>query len=137
MGFFGGMDRDKGKGQKGWKHLFPDKAFFHTLASLFAKRLRWIHPVSICYMVWTFARAEVVIPEFLDAVADHLCNGHLPMLDRCGLGTLLWAYSNMRYHHKGLFVAALAQAAVRNKKLKDLLEQFLPDLARSARDASR
>eukprot|EP00747_Dinoflagellata_sp_TGD_P089513 gnl/TRDRNA2_/TRDRNA2_164349_c0_seq1.p1 gnl/TRDRNA2_/TRDRNA2_164349_c0~~gnl/TRDRNA2_/TRDRNA2_164349_c0_seq1.p1 ORF type:complete len:255 (+),score=41.65 gnl/TRDRNA2_/TRDRNA2_164349_c0_seq1:220-984(+) len=78
-----------------------------------------MHPVSIAYLTWTFSRPQVIVPEFLEAVGNHLVDGLIPMLDRCGLCTLIWAYWKMGTTHKPLFDAA-AQEIKRPERLRSL-----------------
>ena len=43
-----------------------------------------------------------------ETVGDWFCDGRLPMLDRCGLGTLLWCFAHANIQHPELFrIAAI------------------------------
>merc|ERR1712183_634275 len=70
-------------------------------------------------MTWTFSRPQVIVPDFLEAVGNHLVEGYIPMLDRCGLCTLIWAYWKMGTPHKRLFDAT-AQEIKRPERLRSL-----------------
>lgn len=69
-------------------------------------RLRWMHPINLTYFVWTFVRADVVLPEFMAAIGDHLSHGRLPECDRCALATMVWNYGKMSVRHDLLFESA-------------------------------
>ena len=98
-GYFG---PEADKNQK----LFAHEGFFLELAELASKRLEQIHPINLVYLLWTFTRAGVQAKSFFNDAAEHFCNGLLPSLDRCGLGTLVWCYSKQRIPHQRLFEKA-------------------------------
>lgn len=91
------------------RELFAEDCFFEVLARLAIKRLLHIHPISITYLVWTFARAGVCDKVFMEAVGDHFCDGLLPTLDRCSLGTIIWCFYQLSVPHKRLFQEAAAE----------------------------
>merc|ERR1712087_175599 len=78
-------------------------------------RLHRMHPICLTYLVWTFSRAEVVIPEFMRYVGDHLCQGYLPMMDRCSLGTMVWNFNNQGISHNRLFEDAAMELSRPNR----------------------
>mmetsp|Transcript_98093 Transcript_98093/g.184470 ORF Transcript_98093/g.184470 Transcript_98093/m.184470 type:complete len:600 (-) Transcript_98093:177-1976(-) len=137
-----GKGRDKGAD-------FAEKAFFKTMAPIVMDRLYSIHPISIVYMMWAFTRARVFDRQLMQAVGDYLCDGRLPMLDRCGLGMGLRLFAEHGFYHKKLFDLGIAEIrrpmrcrslAARNlqnlafafSKLKIRDEGVLEDLARQA-----
>ncbi|CAE7838099.1 unnamed protein product, partial [Symbiodinium necroappetens] len=131
-------DREKGKGKgkgggrgsgKGYgyfaaeteknKKMFAHQGFFEAVAKVASQRLERIHPINLVYLLWTFTRAGVRAQTFFDQAADHFCNGLLPSLDRCGLGTLVWCYARQRFRHHRLFdeAAKELQRTVRVRSL--------------------
>eukprot|EP00929_Paragymnodinium_shiwhaense_P034424 TRINITY_DN18731_c0_g1_i5.p1 TRINITY_DN18731_c0_g1~~TRINITY_DN18731_c0_g1_i5.p1 ORF type:complete len:644 (-),score=99.35 TRINITY_DN18731_c0_g1_i5:448-2334(-) len=125
--FFGGLSgrlkkqekgeaRDHGFFNKGASSdLFASEAFFKTAAEIMTPRLHRMHPICLTYFVWTFSRADVVVPEFMEAVGNHLCDGRLPMMDRCSLGTMVWNFSKQSLSHERLFEAAATELSRSNR----------------------
>ncbi|CAE7204440.1 unnamed protein product, partial [Symbiodinium pilosum] len=114
--FYGGKDsadknKDSGASAKSFfsadaeasRQLFADEDFFEACTRLLCKRLDRMHPINLTYFVWTYVRAGVVHKELLHAVAEHLCKGWLPTLDRCSLGTMLWNFSKLEFRHDRFF----------------------------------
>merc|ERR1740123_97903 len=83
-----------------------DKRFFEACVRCALRRLFYIHPINIAYLVWTFARADFSSRAFMDMVGDHLCDGLLPALDRCSLASVVWSYAKLRCPHGRLFDGA-------------------------------
>ena len=112
QGFFG-AEADKNK------KMFAHHGFFEAVAEVASQRLEKIHPINLVYLLWTFTRAGVRAQRFFNQAADHFCNGLLPSLDRCGLGTLVWCYAKQRFRHHRLFdeAAKELQRAVRVRSL--------------------
>jgi len=78
-------------------------------------RLDRMHPINLTYFIWTFTRAEVVLPEFMNAVGGHLCSGILPMMDRCSLGTMVWNFAKQGVRHDEFFERAAAELSRPNR----------------------
>ncbi|CAK0822972.1 unnamed protein product, partial [Prorocentrum cordatum] len=70
--------------------------------------------------VWTFSRAGVVLPSFMQSVGDHmLSRGQIPMCDRCSLGTMVWNFSQCGVSHDRYFEGT-ASECVRPNRLRSL-----------------
>ena len=112
--FFISERDEKDKGGRGYfgpeadqnKKLFAHESFFLELSELAKERFERMHPINLVYLLWTFTRAGVEATDFFNKAAEHFCNGLLPSLDRCGLGTLVWCYSKQRIPHERLFQRA-------------------------------
>ena len=101
------------------KKMFAHHGFFEAVANVASQRLDRIHPINLVYLLWTFTRAGVRAYKFFNQAADHFCNGLLPSMDRCGLGTLVWCYARQRFRHHRLFdeAAKELQRTVRVRSL--------------------
>jgi len=122
--FFGGLKRrQRSPGTKSFfegrsgagRELFADDAFFQAAAELIRERLGQMHPINLTYFVWTFTRAGVVLPELMESVGNHLCEGLLPTLDRCSLGTMVWNFTKQGVRHDRLFAAAARELCRPNR----------------------
>eukprot|EP00933_Yihiella_yeosuensis_P045178 TRINITY_DN40501_c0_g1_i1.p1 TRINITY_DN40501_c0_g1~~TRINITY_DN40501_c0_g1_i1.p1 ORF type:complete len:578 (+),score=69.12 TRINITY_DN40501_c0_g1_i1:93-1826(+) len=108
-------DRDKGKDRgkrvQGFfsksasdnQRMFAHDSFFRATADCAMENLDKIHPINLVYMLWSFVRANVSAPQLFDAAGHYFCNGLIPSMDRCGLGTMVWAYSKARIRHQRFF----------------------------------
>lgn len=111
--FFGGLsketDRGRDKGAKSFfqgsasRELFAEDAFFHEAARVMMGRLHRMPPINLTYFIWTFARPKIVVPDFMEVVGHHFCEGRIQMFDRCSLGTMVWNYSNLGVRHDRFF----------------------------------
>eukprot|EP00931_Biecheleriopsis_adriatica_P078668 TRINITY_DN52095_c0_g1_i1.p1 TRINITY_DN52095_c0_g1~~TRINITY_DN52095_c0_g1_i1.p1 ORF type:complete len:571 (+),score=120.79 TRINITY_DN52095_c0_g1_i1:44-1714(+) len=127
-------DRNDRKGSKGTKGasgffnskfqnerkpMFAHRSFFEATAELATKRLRYIHPINLVYLLWSFTRGGVCVPEFFNAAAEYMCNGLLPSMDRCALGTMVLAFAKQQLRHERLFrmAAQELQRPVRARSL--------------------
>ncbi|CAJ1361110.1 unnamed protein product [Effrenium voratum] len=123
----GSNSQEKRDGKRGFftaeseqnKKMFAHDGFFNAVAELASQRLDCMHPINLVYLLWTFTRAGVPARDFFSQAADHFCNGRLPTLDRCGLGTLVWCYSKQRHRHPRLFDRA-AKELQRNVRVRSL-----------------
>lgn len=120
--FFGGMKRRKQGGAGGsffqggaGREMFASPDFFRAVSEAMRGRMHRMHPICLTYLIWTFSRAEVVLPRFMTAVGDHLCRGYLPMMDRCSLGTMVWNFSKQSLSHDRLFERAAAELSRPNR----------------------
>jgi len=123
--FIGDRDKKRGGKQNGFfnngkpERMFAHDGFFHATADEVQKRLHRIHPINLVYLLWSYVRAGVHAPEFFAVCGDYFCDGLLPSLDRCGLGTIIWAYSKARIRHKRLFTESAEELSrlVRTRSL--------------------
>lgn len=122
--YFAGMARKKtprdkkasffGKGSS-TAMMFAPKAFFREAAKLIEKRLGRMHPIPLTYFMWTFTRAGVVLPDLMEAVGNHLCDGRAPMMDRCSLGTMVWNFGKQKVPHDRFFEVAATEFSRPNR----------------------
>ena len=133
--FIEDRDRDRGRDRRGGrssrgqgffaadadknKKMFAHEGFFEAVAKVASERLERIHPINLVYLLWTFTRGGIRAQSFFNQAADHFCDGMLPSLDRCGLGTLVWCFSKQRFRHSRLFDEA-AQELQRPVRVRSL-----------------
>eukprot|EP00435_Cladocopium_sp_Y103_P035976 s168_g9.t1 len=137
--FFGGKDTDKNRDSGASKsffssdaeasrQLFADDEFFEACTRLLCQRLERMHPINLTYFVWTYARAGVYHEELLQAVAEHFCNGWLPTMDRCSLGTMVWNFSKLEFRVGCQLRIAFSKRKHWNAKLFEAFCRGIPRL---------
>jgi len=95
--------------------LFASRGFFVAAAEVLLSRLHRMHPICLTYFIWTFTRAGVVVPELMEKVGTHICNGLLPTMDRCSLGTMVWNFTKQGVRHDRLFAEATKELSRPNR----------------------
>jgi len=123
--FFGGMKRKRRatSGSRSFfdqtggasNELFASREFFLAAAEVLMSRLHRMHPICLTYFIWTYTRAGVVVPELMEKVGTHLCNGLLPTMDRCSLGTMVWNFTKQGVRHDHLFADATKELSRPNR----------------------
>eukprot|EP00435_Cladocopium_sp_Y103_P037202 s168_g9.t2 len=119
--FFGGKDTDKNRDSGASKsffssdaeasrQLFADDEFFE------ARRVR-----ACC-------AKGVYHEELLQAVAEHFCNGWLPTMDRCSLGTMVWNFSKLEFRVGCQLRIAFSKRKHWNAKLFEAFCRGIPRL---------
>eukprot|EP00930_Biecheleria_cincta_P043402 TRINITY_DN29803_c0_g1_i1.p1 TRINITY_DN29803_c0_g1~~TRINITY_DN29803_c0_g1_i1.p1 ORF type:complete len:583 (+),score=86.29 TRINITY_DN29803_c0_g1_i1:30-1751(+) len=122
--FFGGLKKEEQRSgprdssffRKGASSsMFAPRPFFDEAAKLIGERLGQMHPIPMTYFIWTFTRAGIVLPQLMTAIGDHFCDGHIPMCDRCSLGTMLWNFGKQRVSHDKFFEDAAVELSRPNR----------------------
>lgn len=83
-----------------WTHT--DRGFLEALAPRAAAQLELIHPALVVYLLWAFAKAEMVVPGFFQVAGDRLARD-LEQLDSASLGTASWCFAKLHEPHPELF----------------------------------
>eukprot|EP00927_Polykrikos_kofoidii_P054574 TRINITY_DN48984_c0_g1_i1.p1 TRINITY_DN48984_c0_g1~~TRINITY_DN48984_c0_g1_i1.p1 ORF type:complete len:684 (-),score=57.35 TRINITY_DN48984_c0_g1_i1:72-2123(-) len=129
--FFGGMYKQNkgqddtksffGANKSAGRDLFADDAFFLAAEKRILTRIHLMHPINLTYFLWSYSRAGIRVPDLMKKAGDHLCEGLIPMLDRCSLGTMLWNFYKQEVRHDQFFEDAAVELSRPNR-----LRSFAP-----------